>query len=76
MSASCSKPPSPPPSLPDALKNALRWALREGRKGFYTVSEGAGVFYHCRFCHAVSENPDKLNHEDACEYFHAKKEAQ
>lgn len=60
---------------PMALRTALRWALIEGRKGFYTVEEGAGTFYHCRFCHAVSANPEKLNHEGTCQYFHAKKEA-
>jgi hypothetical protein len=56
------------------LREALKWALLEGQKGYYTVSQGAGTFYHCRFCHAVSERVDKLNHEDDCKWFHAKKE--
>ena len=57
------------------LRDALRWALQNGGKGFYSVSEGAGTWYHCRFCHAVASDPKKLNHEDDCKWFHAKKEA-
>ncbi len=56
------------------LREALKWALLEGKKGYYTVSEGEGTFYHCRFCHAVADNVGKLNHEDSCKWFHAKKE--
>ncbi len=57
------------------LREALRWALIEGQKGFYTVSEGSGIWYHCRFCHAVASNPQKLNHESNCSWFHVKKVA-
>jgi len=55
------------------LREALRWALREGQKGFYTVERGDGVWYHCRFCHAVQSSPERLNHEDNCEWFHVKR---
>ena len=58
------------------LREALKWALIEGQKGFYTVSVGAGTFYHCRFCHAVADNPRKLNHESICSWFHVKQVAQ
>ena len=57
------------------LKDALRWALREGRKGFYSVEEGAGIWYHCRFCHAVQDRPETLKHEDSCPYWHVKRMA-
>jgi hypothetical protein len=59
----------------DRLLSALRWALREGARGFYTVEDGAETWYYCRFCHAVADQPEKLRHEDACAYFHAKKQA-
>jgi hypothetical protein len=59
----------------ERLKSALRWALTEGQRGFYTVADGAGLWYHCRFCHAVASDPKKLAHEDACAYYYAKKEA-
>lgn len=54
------------------LRHALQWALMEGKKGFVTVESGAGIWYHCRFCHAVASAPELLNHEDDCKYFHVK----
>jgi hypothetical protein len=59
--------------LVEELKKALRWALVEGAKGFYTVEQGADRWFHCKFCHAVAASPSKLNHEDDCKLFHAKK---
>ena len=68
-------PKATPEQQIERLRAALRWALLNGGKGFYTVSQGDGTWYHCRFCHAVQNDPKKLNHEDSCAYFHAKKEA-
>jgi len=55
------------------LREALRWALKEGRNGFYTKELGAETWYYCKFCHAVSSQPEKLNHESTCKLFHVKK---
>jgi hypothetical protein len=69
------KPAAPPEGQVERLKIALRWALLNGQKGFWNEVKGDGTWYHCRFCHAVANNPTRLRHEDSCEYFHAKKEA-
>ena len=54
------------------LREALRWALLEGQKGFYTAVQGDGIWYHCKFCRAVANDPKKLRHADDCKYFHVK----
>ena len=55
------------------LREALRWALKEGKEGFYKIENGAEVWYYCKFCHAVANLPNKLNHEDECKLYHIKK---
>ena len=57
------------------LRGALRWALLNGQKGFYTVEQGDVTYYHCRFCHAVANRTENLNHEESCSWFQVKREA-